>query len=221
MFLHVCDLTNYKCNHFVPIRHRGATASRQRLLHQSAGLLFETKWPWLFGVHLCLCAIGRGHQRRRRREAPHLPDRRELARGARHPTQSRAMPAMTKPAKLLVIFVADPGERELVFPNPKWLRRATVALICGDGSSVSASASAVRTRFVDTSAPVRYSGPPSSVALPGRFHRRVRAGKAQLWPAARASGADLVGIGHRLSAALEIRGAVHHLGSRSSQGTAN
>lgn len=37
--------------------------------------------------------------------------------GAHHTVTRNA--SKTKPAKLLVIFVADPGERELVFPDPK------------------------------------------------------------------------------------------------------
>jgi quercetin dioxygenase-like cupin family protein len=37
--------------------------------------------------------------------------------GAHHLVTRNA--SKTKPAKLLVIFVADPGERQLVFPDPK------------------------------------------------------------------------------------------------------
>jgi quercetin dioxygenase-like cupin family protein len=37
--------------------------------------------------------------------------------GAHHRVASNA--SKTKPAKLLVIFVMDPGEQELVFPDPK------------------------------------------------------------------------------------------------------
>lgn len=37
--------------------------------------------------------------------------------GAHHPVTRN--PSKTAPAKLLVIFVTDPGERQLVFPDPK------------------------------------------------------------------------------------------------------
>jgi quercetin dioxygenase-like cupin family protein len=37
--------------------------------------------------------------------------------GAHHPVTRNA--SNTTPAKLLVIFVADPGERQLVFPDPE------------------------------------------------------------------------------------------------------
>ncbi|HEY0686540.1 MAG TPA: cupin domain-containing protein [Steroidobacter sp.] len=37
--------------------------------------------------------------------------------GARHPVTRNA--SKTEPARLLVIFVADPGEKQLVFPDPK------------------------------------------------------------------------------------------------------
>lgn len=37
--------------------------------------------------------------------------------GAHHPVTRN--PSSTTPAKLLVIFVADPGEQQLVFPDPK------------------------------------------------------------------------------------------------------
>jgi quercetin dioxygenase-like cupin family protein len=37
--------------------------------------------------------------------------------GAHHPVTRN--PSKTRPAKLLVIFVADPGEQQLVFPDPE------------------------------------------------------------------------------------------------------